>query len=474
MRTLVLGVDSLERWVNGCLVGVVLLLGSAAGQWVTSGVDTLTQTIAGKSLAMQALAVDSTGTLHAVWTERPRAGPGKLLYAYKRPGAAWSEPELVADSANNSPVIAVEPGSGIAHIAYVSPIEASGELYYATNRSGTWERERLTENSSYDWTPSIALHNGRVFLAWVIQDSTGAYHIACANNLSGRWKQQVLTGSELGSFGLGAAPFLAVGPDGASHISYRGGEYPEYHIHHAENAFPGDTNWRYQVLTTANRYDYVSGIAAGGSGELFLVASGNDGWGMQYRTCYLQRPAGDSIWEPYQLMTADASALLQGFFQHGGITHVSWEWINGNVSAENVWHCSNTSGRWYNSTIIADGKTSHGAIVIDPAGCAHCLVLNGTGIDSQQVLCVHSEPFVGVSELNRQRTACVPPLICQGILWLETDVRAVLLEQSGRKVMPLHPGRNDASRLASGVYFVVGLHRHQEGQRALNRVVLVR
>jgi hypothetical protein len=70
----------------------------------------------------------------------------------------------------------------------------------------------------------------------------------------------------------------------------------------------------------------------------------------------------------------------------------------------------------------------------------------------------------GVAE---QRPASQPPYpayattIVRGVLFLEGDCprtgtvpKTVLLDISGRKVLDLKPGPNDASRLAVGVYFV--------------------
>lgn len=336
----------------------------AWAQWVTMSIDTLTATITTKTMTMQALAIDNSQTLHAVWTERIGSGINRIFYAQKHLDSSWTIPELVADSTNADPVMGVEPNTGRIHIAYTVTLGTYPELFYATNQSGSWERIRLTANDVYDYTPTIAVKGTSAHIAWITIDSAGAYRIAYGIYSAGNWQSDILDGSQLGDFGLGAAPYLALEPEGIPHISYRGGNYGNYHIHHAENPF-GDTTWRYEILYTVNGNDFTSALAAKRSGEIFLVASGNDGWGFPFRTCYLHRPPNSSNWEPYQLMTADASATLRGFAMDSNYVHITWERVSGHILTEEIYHCSNFSGYWFNSGIRTDGQTRYGAIVID-------------------------------------------------------------------------------------------------------------
>jgi len=346
---------------------------------------------------MQALAIDDNQTLHAIWTERTGSGINCIFYSHKAPDSNWTASELVADSTNNDPVLGVEVNSGRVHIAYTRTLSTYPELFYATNQTGNWERIQLTTNDVYDWSPTIAVKGNQAHIAWITIDSLGEYRIAYGIYSSGSWRKEILYGSQLGDFGLGAAPYIALEPEGIPHISYRGGNYGDYHIHHAENPF-GDTTWLYEILYTVNANDFSSALAAKRNGELFLVASGNDGWGFPFRTCYLHRPANSPNWEPYQLMTADASATLRGFAMDSNFVHITWERVSGNILTEEIYHCSNYLGHWFNSGIRPDGQTSYGALVIDNCHRGHCLVVSGANIDSQQVYCLHSAPFTGLCE----------------------------------------------------------------------------
>ncbi|MFO7652035.1 MAG: hypothetical protein R6X13_11930 [bacterium] len=378
------------------LLGASLL----AQGWVTTGTDTLTRNTNRKSVGMQALAADNSGGLHALWSEQTGNLPRRILYSRRPADSTWTPALVVSESTGGVPALAVDPVTGAAHACWCAPWGGPQDVFYGTNRSGTWQTQRLTTDTVTDYSPTIALDPaGHAHVAWITLDSTQAWRIAYATNRSGQWVNQVLAGSQLGGFGSGAAPYLAVSPAGIAHIAYRGGDYPAYRVHHAENSGPGDTAWTYEPLVTPNQADYSSGIAALDGEQLLLVISGNDGWGMPFRTCYLHRPAGTRVWDEARLMTADASAALRGFTQHSGAVHVAWEQINGNINTERIYHCwRRPDSLFYNSAVRADGQTSGGSVALTPDRAAHCLVYSGPTAESSQVYCLHSQPFTAVAE----------------------------------------------------------------------------
>jgi photosystem II stability/assembly factor-like uncharacterized protein len=86
-----------------------------------------------------------------------------------------------------------------------------------------------------------------------------------------------------------------------------------------------------------------------------------------------------------------------------------------------------------------------------------------------------TDPLVAVEEGRRPAAhGSRLPTVVGRILFLPPADRtphSSLFSLSGRKVMPLRPGPNDASRLAAGVYFV----RADDGEgRSASRVVIVR
>lgn len=119
------------------LLGLGLAACAARAQWTTVGTDTVTHAIARKWLSMQALAIDASGGLHGAWTEQVTTSLRRVVYAYRPADSSWREPENVAESTNNHCAIAVEPGTGHAHIAWTVPTGTTADVMYASNASGS-------------------------------------------------------------------------------------------------------------------------------------------------------------------------------------------------------------------------------------------------------------------------------------------------------------------------------------------------
>ncbi len=434
--------------------------------WVTTSIDTLTRNTNGKSLGMQALAADAFGNLHALWSERAGNGPFRVVYSRKPADSAWTAPLTVAESTAYGPALAIDLATGAAHAAWCAPWGSRQDVFYGTNRSGSWQTVRLSLDTIDDYRPAVAVdRDGHAHVAWITRDSSRAFRIAWATDRSGRWVAHILHESQLGGFGSGAEPFIAVSPAGITHITYRGGDYPAYRIHHAENAAPGDTTWTYESLVTANLADYSSALAARADGELHLVVSGNEGWGMPFHTFYLHRPAGTRTWQPARLMTADASAALRGFAFASGTLHASWEQITGNINTERIYHCwLRPDSLFYNSALRADGQTSGGAIALSPDRAAHCLVVTGPTPESSQIYCLHSRPFTGFAERAALPRPGRPAVFGAAPLALGPCSGATsVLDPSGRLIRRLPPsdevvwdgGHGDGLPARAGPYFVV-------------------
>jgi hypothetical protein len=97
-------------------------------------------------------------------------------------------------------------------------------------------------------------------------------------------------------------------------------------------------------------------------------------------------------------MTSTLSATLRGFAMDGNIVHISWEQVNGNILMENIFHCTNAWGNWLNSSLLADGQTTYGSLVIDNSHQGHALVASGPSTTTQRVYCVNSASLSSIQE----------------------------------------------------------------------------
>jgi YVTN family beta-propeller protein len=92
----------------------------------------------------------------------------------------------------------------------------------------------------------------------------------------------------------------------------------------------------------------------------------------------------------------------------------------------------------------------------------------------------------GIEESRRPRvlSSKLEPTVLRGTLWLSSDSNSVststltltyLLDIAGRRVLDLHPGANDVSRLPAGVYLIENkLTGSNHGPQAVRKVVLTR
>jgi len=384
---------------------VILITGlsnSALAQWTTGAIDTLTRNSLRDENSSQPLAIDNNGTLHATWKEALPVGGWRVMYSRKQTGSPWTAAVEIGDSAlpKFDPVIAAEPATGHPTIAYQVSYGLSEEIAVSRDSSGTWLSTRLTTNGTEDLSSSIAIDGyGKTHVAWVGRDSAGNWKIYYATDIDGAWETQILIESDLGSFGSGAAPFLAVTSYGVAHIFYRGGDFSSYHIHHAENNAPGGTSWVYEIVSTPNGNDFQSSAVITADGSIHLLASGNDGFGFPPHAYYTVRPPSGS-WSSPQLTNPNGAGWGGSLFiDPFGKEHIAWNETSGNIYTGNLFYATNNAGSWVSSPILTDGQTYNGVLLLDQSGIGHSLAYSGNTFQTQEIVVVHSlAPLTGVLE----------------------------------------------------------------------------
>ncbi len=365
---------------------------SASAQWAGASRDTLTRDLFRDENTMQSLAVDAVNTLHAVW-QRAITGGWRIFYARKPDGSGWAAPREVGDSSqfSNQSALAVDFTTGTPHIAYRANYASNDEIVVAKDSAGSWRRLRLTTNSTQDLAPTITVDSlGRVHVAWIGQDASSNWKIMYATNTGGGWQAQLLTMSELGQFGSGALPFIAVTSSGRTHIFYRGGSYTDYHIHHASNSAPGDTTWTYEIISTPNANDFSASAVIDAQGTIHLLASGNDGFGFPPHVYYLKK-SGSGSWTTPELASVGGNGwgglLVIDRFGKG---HITWNETSGNIYTGNLFYATNKTGGWLSTSILSDGKTYNGVLTVDGTGKGHALAYNGATFATQEIIVIHS------------------------------------------------------------------------------------
>jgi hypothetical protein len=342
-------------------------------QWEDPVIDTITNTQIRKETTVQSLCIDDSDMVHLVWKHQVTGG-WRIFYRTNSPGGMWGEVQVVGDSME----VAFEPAmawSSIIGTPFVVYVQNS-EIYAAYLSAGVWEAGPITSSTQSDASPTIAIDGwGMPHAAWITDDSiSGDYKIAYASsylvgpNLG--WEIQTLAGSELGPYGSGASPFIAVTPEGIAHVVYRGGDYGNYHIHHAWNDSAGG-DWNYEILYSGNANDFCASMVIEENGDLHLAVSGNDGWGFPGRVYYFHKPSGQT-WEQYELASLSGSAAEPSLSVDGqGAPHIVWMEISGNFYTGNIYYSGKDStGAWQVSMVIG-GDHFVPSFQIDQEGYGH-------------------------------------------------------------------------------------------------------
>jgi len=137
------------------------------------------------------------------------------------------------------------------------------------------------------------------------------------------------------------------------------------------------------------------------------------------------------------------------------------------------------TGYWHISSVPAGPDVGSCELLLDSLGQPLIAYTSGTG-----VWLAHGVDVVGQSEERQQPAAHGLQLtasVIRNVLFLpeaaslKLQASSWLLDISGRKVLALHPGANDVSRLAPGVYFVRQAKAQAQAQaQAVQKVVVTR
>ena len=146
---------------------------------------------------------------HAVW----EAG-GRLFYASKNPGAAWSAPALI--DYGFAPYLIADT-QGVLHLVYVNQFGGNFETYYISlTPGGEWSLPvNMSYTSGYSAQPKLAISSNNVLHA-VWMDYTPGYWIIYHATPSGHfWNNRPIPS------GRGQAPSIAAASDGAMYVVWQ-------------------------------------------------------------------------------------------------------------------------------------------------------------------------------------------------------------------------------------------------------------
>jgi hypothetical protein len=371
------------------LVLVVLISGSSAlAQFEGAVWEILTSDTLQHSLSQNPLAATPMG-FHMTYARSRGSGNGwEIYYRFLNYYGAWDDP-VVVESVNPAfepSISAREFGTFRIAIFY----DAGGDIYgdVVSSPWEIWEPVNLTNTGDNDCSVTSAIDmEGTVHLSWVTEVG-GEYKIAYGTISNGSFSMEVLQGSELGDFGLGAGPFSAV-VDSIPHLFYRGVNFANYHIHHAYKSAP-DSSWEIEFLYTPNIDDYRGSAVVDTSGDIHLSISGNTGWGTPGHIYYRRHSYQTGSWSAPELVS-DTFSIVDGHIgiTDDGVVFVTGAGVAGNIYTGDIYLSDNSSGA-FETVFLAnypDGICPALAFLPGPVGA---LILNGRishpGYENQEII----------------------------------------------------------------------------------------
>jgi len=340
-------------------------------QWTNAELDTVSQNQAPDFIfPKHAIAIDAFDNLHLVWMTQADNG-NSVSYNRRSKAGDWGGTIPLSLSGNAAePVLAVSPATARPMVAYLRGAGAQTELMLTFFEGTNWENIQITNNDYPEFSPSIvADESGTVHLAWIGEPQPDVFKIFYARvQLSTQtFDVEELTGSALGAFGSGAAPYLAFSEVTGPVIAYRGGDFQNYHVYLAQK-MPGAADWTYEVVLTPNLEDFTAALALRGL-EIHALISGNDGFGIGGAAYYLVKNA-DGDWSDPEKVTLNgtgeaAPALI---LDEQGHAHCVWEGLSGNILTGNIFYSNNVSGAWKSEPLLAFGNMHHPGFTLDRFG----------------------------------------------------------------------------------------------------------
>ena len=314
------------------------------------------------------LAVDQDFNVHTAF----RSG-SNVLYHYKQSSnGEWLMAESVTDSASMGTLgdiaIALNPLTMLPVVVF----QSNERIWFAERQNGgVWTRTLLGDSTEAAYSPDVAVNlDGHIYVVYIV-DRTNGYQLGCAYFDGFVWQFDYID-TDIGDFGLGAAPRVAMDGNSAAHIVFRGGNFGSYAARHATNEFGGGTEWVVSTLAVPHAESYPGDIAVDEFDGVHCVSSGSDGFGIPGPVYYHHQSPGGT-WSFGVPVTGGESAgnPVIALDSHGD-PHVFALGINGNIYTEMLIYSSSVTG-WFPETIYGHSSGTP-ALVIDPLDYGIALV----------------------------------------------------------------------------------------------------
>lgn len=356
--------------VKFMLAALLVCAANALAQWNMTNPNEIAP---GRPRGGKGLAVDPPGNAYVL-----PVVSGDLYMRWRSVGSGqWSANEWVSDSNATAPVNDAAIAWNVQLDQPVVAYEANNRIWFAARNDSTgWVRTALSAADETAWTPDIACNaDGILYVVWVDEDDD-EYQLNYAYFDGGSWETNDIA-AELGAFGTGATPRVAVGPDGEGHITFRGVVVGAYAAQHATNEALGEDNWIITTLQVPHAESYPGDVAVDANGGVHCVSQGSEGFGIPRQVYYHTRDTagewafGTSV--SGETNAGDGRVAVNSL----SMPHCVWLEISGNFYTGMLGYATAETG-WTVGTVYgnSDGDV---ALAIDGGNFGHLLINDMSG-----------------------------------------------------------------------------------------------
>lgn len=372
------------------------------------------------------LAVDPEGNIHAAF----RNGTTVRYHMRQESDGEWLAPEVITDSASIGQIGEIAIAWNPATEQPIVTFQSDTRIWFAARQAGgTWSRLMLGDPTEDAYSPDIAVNSGGTIYVVYITDDEGDYQLDYGYFNGVTWEFNDIE-AEIGAFGLGAAPRMAVDNDDAGHVVFRGGDFGGYSAQHATNVQGGSDNWVVTTLSVPHAESYPGDVAVDAEGGVHCVSSGSEGFGIPRPVYYHQRtPEGDWSFGTSVVGNSNAGEPVIALDSNGD-PHVLCLEISGNFYTGTLFYSA--APEWdiqvvYGST---DGAT---AFAMDSEGYGQVFIPSADGT----VYYLESDTTL-VETITEPELTLVPTVIDFDSVEVDDDsIAAVRLENTGDATLTL-------------------------------------
>jgi hypothetical protein len=262
--------------------------------------------------------------VHVVWQD-PR--DGNLEIYYKRStdeGITWGTDTRLTNSNSDSYYPSIALSGSLVHVVWEDNRDGNDEIYYKRSTDGgiNWGADtRLTSNSAYSWTPSLAVNGSNIHVVWkdMRDSSTGELYYKRSTDGGINWgaDTRLTNNPAYTNYGSVAVSGTTV------HIAWydnRDGNYEIYYKRSTDGGLSWGTDTR---LTNDPAFSSSPSISVSGLTVHIVWHDSRDGNTEVY---YKRSTDGGTSWgTDTRLSNIPYFSSLPNISVSGSVVHVAWQ-----------------------------------------------------------------------------------------------------------------------------------------------------